>query len=96
MTFSFEMNPERTKLKHKGFASFLLPSRPPNKVGVAVNRSQSAKEPNLKNMTHSEVNSPIKISKRPLSFDMKNGTLKKSNDLLMPVSIFSFVKLLLK
>lgn len=80
------MNQERTKPKHKGFASFLLPNRLPNKVGVLVNRTQSAKEPNLKNFTHSEANSPTHISKRPLSFSMKNGTLKKSNDFLEPVS----------
>ncbi|ERL95124.1 hypothetical protein D910_12394, partial [Dendroctonus ponderosae] len=78
------MNQERTKPKHKGFASFLLPNRPPNKVGVLVNRTQSAKEPNLKNLTHSEANSPTHISKRPLSFSMRNGTLKKSNDFLEP------------
>lgn len=80
------MNQERTKPKHKGFASFLLPNKPPNKVGVVINRSQSAKEPNLKNLTHSEANSPIKISKRPLSFNVKNGTLKKKTDFLEPVS----------
>lgn len=78
------MSQDRTKSKHKSLASFLLPNKPPNKVGVAVNRSQSAKEPSLKTLTHSEANSPIKISKRPLSFNSKNGTIK-NKDFLEPL-----------
>ncbi|CAG9773893.1 unnamed protein product [Ceutorhynchus assimilis] len=72
------------KSKHKGFASFLLPNKPPNKVGVAISRSQSAKEPNLRNLTHTEAKSPVKISQRPLSFNAKNGTLNKQKELLEP------------
>lgn len=80
------MNQEKPKLKHKGFASFLLPNKPPNKVGVTVNRTQSAKEPSLRNLTHSEANSPIKISKRPLSFDTSNGSVMNT-ELLVPVNV---------
>ncbi|XP_060522155.1 inositol polyphosphate 5-phosphatase E [Cylas formicarius] len=74
------MEQEQKKVKHKGFASFLLPNKPPNKVGVTVNRTQSAKETNLNNMTISEAKAPWTMSKRPLSFDTKNGAVMTKSD----------------
>ncbi|XP_019872159.1 inositol polyphosphate 5-phosphatase E isoform X2 [Aethina tumida] len=63
-----------TKLKHKNtFTSLLLPNKTPNKVGVAVGRSQSAKDhSSCRKFTPSENNIDITISKRPLSFDVSN------------------------
>lgn len=65
----------KDKNKRKSLSSYLLPNKTPNKVGVAVSRSQSAKDQSLRYLTSSEAKSNIAISKRPLSFDIKRRTM---------------------
>ncbi|CAH0564035.1 unnamed protein product [Brassicogethes aeneus] len=61
------------KLKHKNtISSLLMPNKTPNKVGVVVNRSQSARSNSSRKLTPSENNVDIAISKRPLSFECGN------------------------
>lgn len=57
--------------KKTGFCNFLFSNRTSNKVGVAVSRSQSAKENELK--------TEVAILKRPLSLSIKH---RKMNDQL--------------
>ncbi|VEN40077.1 unnamed protein product [Callosobruchus maculatus] len=66
--------------KKTGFSSFLLPNKIPNKVGVAaIGRSQSARDQNTRHLTSVEANTNIAISKRPLSFEVKNKNMHNVN-----------------
>lgn len=71
----------KDKNKRKSLSSYLLPSKTPNKVGVAVSRSQSAKDQSLRYLTSSEAKSNIAISKRPLSFDIKHRSMNGKPEL---------------
>lgn len=64
-----EMEPKN--IKKAGFTNFLFPKKSANKVGVAISRSHSARENDLKNEGA--------ILKRPLSLSIKN---RKMNDQL--------------
>lgn len=55
---------EQKSNKKTGFSNFRFPKKNSNKVGVAISRSQSAKENDLKNEGA--------ILKRPLSLSIKN------------------------
>nr|XP_023027137.1 72 kDa inositol polyphosphate 5-phosphatase [Leptinotarsa decemlineata] len=79
--------------KRSGFASFILPNKIPNKVGVTVTKCQSAKDKSLRHLTTREANSDTAICKRPLSFDVNhrciNGKLpmNKSSNFIKASSI---------
>lgn len=60
--------------KKTGLRNFLFPSKTSNKVGVAISRSQSAKENELK--------TDVAILKRPLSLSIKNR--KMNGQLTVP------------
>lgn len=69
-----EMEQKGKYNKKAGFCSFLFPHRGSNKVGVAISRSQSAKEYDSKN--------EIAILKRPLSLSIKHR--KMNGQLSLP------------
>lgn len=71
----------KDKNKRKSLSSYLLPNKTPNKVGVAVSRSQSAKDQSLRYLTSSEAKSNIAISKRPLSFDIRHRSMNGKPEL---------------
>lgn len=64
-----EMEQKGKYNKKTGFRNFLFPTRTSNKVGVAISRSQSAKE--------NDQNTEVAILKRPLSF---NNKFKRMSD----------------
>uniref|UniRef100_A0A6P7FV60 phosphoinositide 5-phosphatase n=1 Tax=Diabrotica virgifera virgifera TaxID=50390 RepID=A0A6P7FV60_DIAVI len=72
------MNPKIKLGKKAGFASFVLPRKPSNKVGISVTRSHSAREQSMDHVIISEVTNDLAISRRPLSFDVKR---KKMQDI---------------
>ncbi|KAJ8923183.1 hypothetical protein NQ315_001737 [Exocentrus adspersus] len=75
---------DKDKNKKKSLRSYLLPNKTPNKVGVAVSRSQSAKDQSLRYLTSSEAKSNIAISKRPLSFDIRHRNMNGGRNLCVP------------
>lgn len=73
----------------KSLSRYLLPNKIPNKVGVAVNRTQSAREPRP---DHDEAppKRSMTISKRPLSLNVSNMSPKKENsNFLVSTPIFN-------
>ncbi|CAG9858307.1 unnamed protein product [Phyllotreta striolata] len=78
------MNSKSKLTKKSGLSSFVLPRKPPNKVGISVTRSQSAKEPHMGHIIISEVTNDLAVSRRPLRFDKnkmqgRNNTLNITN-----------------
>lgn len=80
------MNSKNKLTKKAGFASFVLPRKPSNKVGISITRSQSAKEPHMDHIIISEVTNDLAISRRPLSFDRKRNKMPGNNTLGITVS----------
>lgn len=74
------------KYKQKrSLSKFLLPNKIPNKVGVAVTRSQSARDPRPAADLVDEVQCKrsLTISKRPLSLNVTGMTPKQDKNLLV-------------
>ncbi|XP_044253459.1 inositol polyphosphate 5-phosphatase E isoform X2 [Tribolium madens] len=81
---TMESNSHKFKQK-KSLSRYLLPNKVPNKVGVAVNRSQSAREPRGE---HDEAppKRSMTISKRPLSLNVANMSPTKGNSNFLQIN----------
>ena len=74
------MEQSSAKFKQKkSLSKYLLPSKIPNKVGVAVIRSQSARENRAEHGDESHCKRAMTISKRPLSLNVSNMSPKKES-----------------
>ncbi|KAJ3644472.1 hypothetical protein Zmor_022199 [Zophobas morio] len=81
------MEQSSAKFKQKkSLSKYLLPSKIPNKVGVAVIRSQSARENRAEHGDESHCKRAMTISKRPLSLNVSNMSPKKESSNFLSVS----------
>lgn len=80
MTMEQKISPTKVKQK-RSINKLLMPHKIPNKVGVAVSRSQSAKTQNPRLGSSCEETeaprSPLNTRDRPLSLDVSNLSPKK-------------------
>lgn len=87
-----QKSPRYKKAVHR----FLLPNRIPNKVGIAVNRSQSASEHSSRLESNSASEIPRlqqTVLERPLSLDLAKLSPRKNSTL--QVSKFSCLNILI-
>jgi hypothetical protein len=77
---TMEQSNSNAKFKQKkSLSRYLLPNKIPNKVGVAVIRSQSARETRADHCDDTHCKRSMTISKRPLSLNVSNMSPKKEN-----------------
>jgi hypothetical protein len=84
---TMEQSNSNAKFKQKkSLSRYLLPNKIPNKVGVAVIRSQSARETRADHCDDTHCKRSMTISKRPLSLNVSNMSPKKENTNFLQIS----------